>query len=179
MTVFEPRVRPGFEWVLPVRDTDHEYLWSLDGSPRRPDWRPVPVTRLTEAEDGTPLAAADLPWLGGHVLVLRSGAVEVLAPLLERHGELLPLDCQDTDLWLFNTLTVVDALDEPNSDLVRFDDGSILAVERYAFHPGLVAPVFKVPQLLRGPLFVGDEFASTVATAGLTGLGLTEVWPGP
>jgi hypothetical protein len=174
LRVYEPGVRPGFEWVLPVHDTDHEYLWSLDGTPRQATWRPVPVARLTADEHGNPRAEADLPWLGGHVLVLRPSAVAALGPLLERHGELLPLDCPDADLWLFNTMTVVDALDEERSELVRFDDGAILAVERYEFRA--VAPIFKVPQLLRGPLFVSDEFASVLTAAGLTGLELTEVW---
>lgn len=179
MRVYEPGVRPGFEWVLPVHDTDHEYLWSLDGTPRRDTWRPVAVSRLTEADDGSPRAEADLPWLGGHVLVLRPSAVAALGPLLERHGELLPLACPDADLWLFNTVTVVDALDEDRSELVTFDDGTILAVEHYEFRPEAVAPVFKVPQLLRGPLFVSDEFASALTTAGLTGLELTERWSQP
>jgi hypothetical protein len=110
--------------------------------------------------------------------VLRPAAVAVLGPLLEKHGELLPLSCQDADLWLFNTTTVVDALDEDRSELVAFDDGTILAVERYEFRPEAVAPVFKVPQLLRGPLFVSDEFASLLRESGLTGLELTEQWTG-
>jgi hypothetical protein len=176
LKVYEPGVRPGYEWVLPVDDADHEHLWALDGTPRRGTWRPVPVSRLTVDEQGNPRATADLPWLGGHVLVLRARAVEALRPLLEQHGELLPLACADTDLWLFNTLTVVDALDEANSEIVMFDDGTVLTVERYAFHAAAVAPVFKVPQLLRGPLFVNDEFAAAVTSAGLTGLELTEVW---
>lgn len=176
MRIYEPEVRPGFEWVLPVHDTDHEYLWSLDGTPRQATWRPVPVARLTADEHGNPREPADLPWLGGHVLVLRPSAVAALGGVLDQHGELLPLDCPDAELWLFNTMTVVDALDEDDSELVRFDDGTILAVERYAFRPEAVAPIFKVPQLLRGPLFVSDEFASTLADAGLTGLDLTEVW---
>lgn len=178
MRVYKPAVRPGFEWALPVHDTDHEYLWSLDGTSRRSTWRPVPVARWTVDDHGAPRAEADLPWLGGHVLVLRERAVAALESLLVRYGELLPLDCQDADLWLFNTLTVVDALDEERAQLVRFDDGAILAVERHEFRPDLVAglAVFKVPQLLRGSLFVGDEFAEAVAAAGLTGLDLTEVW---
>jgi hypothetical protein len=179
LRVYEPGVRPGFEWVLPVHDTDHEYLWSLDGTPRHATWRPLAVSRLTVGEDGSPRAEADLPWLGGHVLVLRQSAVVELGALLERHGELLPLSCEDTDLWLFNTTTVVDALDEDRSDLVKFDDGTILAVERYEFRAAAVAPVFKVPQLLRGPLFVSDEFASALTATGLTGLELTEVWQAP
>ena len=179
LRIYKPRVSPGFEWVLPVRDADHEYLWSLNGTSRRATWRPMPVARLAVDDEGRPLAKADLPWLGGHVLVLRERAVATLAPLLDRYGELLPLACPDADLWLFNVLTVVDALDEENSELVRFDDGNILDVVRHEFRPEMAAgmAVFKVPQLLRGRLFVGDEFVEAVATAGLTGPEFMQMWP--
>ncbi|MCK1641696.1 hypothetical protein IVA95_30170 [Bradyrhizobium sp. 157] len=100
-------------------------------------------------------------------------------PLLDRSGELLPLECPEADLWLFNVLTVVDALDEEKSELVRFDDGDILDVERYVFRPDLTEglAVFKVPQLLRGPLFLGDEFVRAVKAAGLRGPEFTQLWP--
>ena len=178
MRIYEPRVRPNFEWVLPVRDSDHEVLWSLNGISRRAAWQPMPVARLWVDDEGEPRTEADLPWLGGHVLVLRERAAGLLAPLLERHGELLPLSCPDADLWLFNVLTVVDALDEENSEIIRFDDGDILNVERYAFRPDTAAgpAVFKVPQLLRGPLFVSDEFVGAVEAAGLTGPEFSELW---
>ena len=180
MKIYEPRVRPGFEWALPVRDADHEYLWRLDGTSRRATWRPMPIARLAVDDAGEPLAEADLPWLGGHVLVLRERAAVTLAPLLDRYGELLPLACPDADLWLFNVLTVVDALDEDNSELVRFDDGDILDVARYEFRADVAAgmAVFKVPQLLRGPLFVSDQFVEAVATAGLTGPEFIQRWSG-
>jgi hypothetical protein len=180
LRIYEPRVRPGFEWVLPVRDADHEYLWRLDGTSRRATWRPMPVARLAVDDEGKSRAEADLPWLGGHVLVLRARAAATLAPLLDRYGELLPLACPDADLWLFNVLTVVHALDEENSELIRFDDGNILDVVRYEFRPHMAAgmAVFKVPQLLRGPLFVSDEFVEAVATAGLTGPEFIQLWSG-
>ena len=180
MRIYEPQVCAGFEWVLPVHDPDHELLWQLNGTSRRATWRPMPVAMLTADEHGELRAQADLPWLGSHVLVLRERAVTVLRPLLDRTGELLPFACPDADLWLFNVLTVVDALDEEHSELIRFDDGSILAVERYAFRPEVARglPLFKVPQLLRGPLFVGEEFVESVAAARLIGPGLVQVWPG-
>ena len=179
MRIYEPRVRPSLEWVLPVHDTDHEHLWRLDGTSRRANWRPMPVARLLVDDEGEPRLEADMPWLGGHVLVLRERAAKALAPLLDRYGELLPLACPEADLWLFNVLTVVDALDEDNSELMRFDNGDILDVERYAFRPNLVAglAVFKVPQLLRGPLFVGDEFVRAVEAAGLRGPEFAQLWP--
>ncbi len=176
--LFEPEVRPGFEWVLPVNDADHEYLWSLDGTPRLRGWHPIPVTRLTVEEDGQPRAKSDFPWLGAHVLVLRERAVATLEPALRSCGELLPLACPDAELWLFHALTVADALDESASGIVRFSDGKILTVERYEFHPEKVpnVPIFKVPQLLRGPLFISDEFVHLVKASDLTGFGYSAIW---
>ena len=166
------------EWVLPVHDGDHEVLWSLNGISRRATWRPMPVARLLVDDEGEPRAEADLPWLGVNVLVLHERAAGLLAPVLERHGELLPLSCPDAELWLFNVLSVVDALDEENSEMVRFDDGDILDVERYGFRAEAAAglALFKVPQLLRGPLFVSDEFVDAVEAAGLTGPEFTHLW---
>ncbi|MFC7615670.1 hypothetical protein ACFQV2_21405 [Actinokineospora soli] len=109
--------------------------------------------------------------------MLRPAAAAALAPLLEPWGELLPLDCPDAELHLFHALAVLDALDEDRSDIVKFDDGTVLAVDSYAFRPAAVtAPVFKVPQLLRGPLFVDERFAD--AAAGLAGTDFVEVWSG-
>ncbi|MGX7826195.1 hypothetical protein ACTG9Q_13990 [Actinokineospora sp. 24-640] len=177
MKLYQPRVHPGHEWVIPVRDTDHEVLLGLGGTSRLVGWQPVVVSLLTADEDGAPCAWADLPWLSDHVLVLRPRAGAVLGPLLGPWGELLPLACPDADLSVFHALTVLDALDEDRSEIVRFDDGGILAVESYAFHAGAVtAPAFTVPQLPRGPLFVSEEVAS--AAADLTGTEFDEIWSG-
>ncbi|MGX7828887.1 imm11 family protein [Actinokineospora sp. 24-640] len=178
VTVYEPRVQPGYEWVAPELDTDHEVFWSLDGTPLGATWRRLPVVRFaSEGRDGGSVEA-DLPWLGTHVLVLRPRAVDVLGPVLVEHGELLPLACQDADLWLFNVLTVVDALDEERSDLVRFDEGNVMEVRSCAFVADRVVglPVFKVPQLLRWSLYFGQDFARLITRSGLTGLGLAQVW---
>jgi hypothetical protein len=176
--LFEPRVCPGFEWVLPVDNADYEYLWSLDGTPKREGWHSMVVSRLTADGEGQAYAESDFPWLGEHVLILRPRAVAVLEPALRSCGELLPLTCPDAELWLFNALTVADALDEAASSIVRFDDGDILGVERYAFRPDRLpdAPIFKVPQLLRGPLFLTDDFVEQIRAHHLTGFGCSAVW---
>ncbi len=63
-------------------------------------------------------------------------AAEVLQPILEGNGELLPLDCEEGDYFIFNVTRVVDALDESDSDLVKFPDGKrIMEVKRFVFFP--------------------------------------------
>ena len=55
------------------------------------------------------------------------------------------------------------------------DDGTVLTVDSHAFRPtALTAPVFKAPQLPRGPLFVDERFAA--AAAGLAGMDFVEAW---
>ncbi|MFC5288549.1 hypothetical protein ACFPM7_15930 [Actinokineospora guangxiensis] len=158
-----------------MHDTDHELIRSLGATPRLPHWQPVRVNLLSTQDDGQKRTRADLPWLGEHVLVLRPAAVSTLTPLLEEWGEFLPLSCPTADLTLYHALTEIDALDEEASEIIRFDDGTVLAVDSYAFRPEkITAPVFTVPQLPHGPLFVSEDIAA--AAADLHGTDFTAVF---
>lgn len=176
MRVYRPTVDEGFEWVVAVADADFEVFRSFDGSPRRSGWVPVRVRLLTEDERGQPFEESDFPWLGSHALVLRKRAVDALGSVLADVGELLPLACDDAELWVLNVCRVVDALDEGRSQLVRFGTGRIMKVERHIFRPESVEGqlVFKIPQLLRGSVFMTDDFIHVVT--GLRGLGFELVW---
>ncbi|SFU16225.1 hypothetical protein [Mesorhizobium sp. YR577] len=74
---------------------------------------------------------SDFPWLGEHVPILKKPAVDALAPVLTRYGQLLPL--KGEEVWLFNTTTVLDVLDHDQSRIVYFDNGDILEIERHVF----------------------------------------------
>lgn len=178
LAVFRPTVPDGFEWVIPVDEADSETFRSFDGTPRRASWRPVPVTVLRSDEDGEPWRAADLPWLGSHVLVVSARAAERLGEQLQRDGELLPLACADAALFVFNPLRVVDALDEEHSDLVRFAGGRVMRITRHAFRRDRLGDVgvFKVPQLLRGSLFMTAEFVDRLRATGFEGTDFERVW---
>jgi hypothetical protein len=178
--IYVPAVQEGYEWVLPVDEADHEVFHGMDGTPRRAGWRPVPVYRVTTTSAGTPRAESDLPWLGSHVLVLRDKAVGALGDVLAGYGELMPLSCPDTELWVFNALRVVDALDEERSTLRRFTSGRIADIQRHVFHPDRVAgvEVFRLPQTPRGPLCLSGDFVDRVHSAGLRGAGFDLVWAG-
>jgi hypothetical protein len=68
----------------------------------------------------------------------------------------------------------MDALDESRSTIVRFpSSGRIMAIERAAFDTSRLNGIrfFKVPQYLRGSLWVTDDVANSVRAAGLTGTG--------
>jgi hypothetical protein len=176
--VFRPAVPEGFEWVVPVDDVDFEVFRSLDGTPRNTAWKPISVRVLRFDELGEPRRPADLPWLGGHVLVLTARAVDALGERLRQSGELLPLRCDDADLYVYNPLQVVDALDENCSDLVRFYGGRVMTIARHAFKAEALvgANVFKLPQMPRGSIYTTSELVDAVEAAGLRGTLFEKVW---
>lgn len=177
MRIYKPKVAEGLQWALPVNDDDFEVFLGFDGSPRRSVWTPVRV-ELISSHDGVTLRESDFPWLGSHVLVLSSRAVQAVGGLLSCDGELLPLACQEADLWVFNPTSVIDALDHDSSECVRFSSGRIMKMTRYVFHPELIgdAVAFKVPALLRGPTFVTDRFVAEVAASDLRGANYEKLW---
>jgi hypothetical protein len=86
-------------------------------------------------------------------------------------GELLPLACEDAQLWLYNAFSVADGLDEERSEIERFRSGRILKLGKAVFLPQARPQfnAFKIRGLEDGPLFVSDRVAALAQTAGLRG----------
>ena len=178
-SVFRAIPSEGFEWALPVDEHDFERFRELDGTERARTWRPVKVRLLREDEGAGPFEASDTPWMTDSVLILRARALVALGPLLRQAGELLPLECDEVDLWALNVLSVIDALDEDNSKLVRFSSGRIMQVDDWHFDRASLegaSAVFKVAQLPRGPLLFTQSLVDAVEEAGLRGVGYQRVW---
>jgi hypothetical protein len=132
---------------------------------------------VTEDEHGRPLRSADFPWLGSHVLILRDRAVETVGSILDDYGELLPLDCEQANLWLLNVCRIVDALDEEESDLIRFSTGRIMKIQKAVFRDKLLsdAHIFKLPQMVRGSIYLTEDVAQQIQQARLQGIGFRVV----
>jgi hypothetical protein len=183
LRVYEPAVTEDFEWVQPTHESDFDAVYQLDGRPRTKEWRPIRVRLLRR--DSTlgrkTLKPAELPWLGGHALVCRPRAHELLAPILERSGEFLPLDLGGGEpLWLFNVCQIVDALDEAASDIVRFpSSGRVMDIRRHVFFPDRVAGMtaFRIPQ--SRSLFLGGEAVDAIVGLELSGARFELVWQMP
>ncbi|CDX40594.1 conserved hypothetical protein [Mesorhizobium sp. SOD10] len=169
-TIHQFAVSEGQEWVLPVDDDAYETFFSLDG--RSIKGREPPVMR--RVEEGERLYS-DFPWLGAYAPLLRRPAVDALAAALRPYGELVAL--RGEEVWLLNVTNVIDALDEKRSRIVRFDDGDILAIERYAFDAEKIgtAEVFKLP-MRASPVFVDDVFVERVRKARLRNVSFEPVW---
>lgn len=178
MIVYKPISSEGYEFCHPQDAEDFEtFDLRIDGERRSDDWKPIPV-RLVAEDEGRPLLESDSPWLGAHALVFRRRAIDVLGDLLETHGELLPLDCAEAELHVFNATKVIDALDAERSSVVRFGEGRIMRVERYVFRPEALRGihVFKIPDLRVSPTFVDEHFVERWTSAGLVGLVFDEVF---
>ena len=179
MRIYEFEVQEGYEWVVPLDEEDFDVFRSFDGSVRAEVWRPIPMRLITEDEQGRSLRSSDVPWLGEHAPVLRQEASVSLAAALANDGEVLPLLCDQASLVVFNTTTVLDALDLDRSAVIRFPStGRIMKVTSHVFRPERLQGVraFKVPELLRGSVFVTDEVVSAAEAARLDGVGFRLVW---
>ncbi|GAA0960243.1 hypothetical protein GCM10009558_078910 [Virgisporangium aurantiacum] len=98
------------------------------------------------------------------------------------HGELLPLACADANLVVFNATRVIDALDEERSDVLRLGPAQILDIRRAAFRGELLtgSAVFKIPQMLFGPLYFTSTMVERIRATGLhSGVTFREVGARP
>jgi hypothetical protein len=180
-SVYEPIGIDGFELCHPTSDDGFADLTSrINGESRSADWTPIPVSVIRE-DQGAVLQESDSPWFGSSALIFRPRAAEKLGTGLSSHGELLPLACDDTVLAVFNPTLVVDALDENASDILRFQDGRMMGVQRYVFHSAKIAglEIFKLPNLRVSPTYVTEVFVDRWKLSGLRGLEFRRLWPNP
>lgn len=179
MTIFEPLVADGYEWVNACDDSDYETFLAFDGAPRGRSWKPVKVRRV-RADDRQAFRPSDFPWLGSHALVLRRTAVDALRDVLDAHGETLPLETDDgVELWVFNARTV-DALDEAKSSVMRFPGTNrIMRISKVAFVEKAIRglDVFRLPHRAAST-YVSERFVERVKKAKLRGLEFNLVWSG-
>lgn len=178
LSIYRPSVPEGFEWVVPKDHADFETFRQFDGTRRKQSWHPVAVELLHVDDDGVRRQPADLPWLGDHVLVLTGRAVGVLGELLLPFGELLPLACADSELFVYNPLRIVDALDGERSTVVRFSSGRVMDIRQYVLRSESIrgVHVFKIPEMTRGPLLVSSAVVEAVKNADLRGTEFERVW---
>ena len=133
---------------------------------------------LIKYDEGNVLMQSDSPWLGSHALIFNNHAISGLKTLLEKYGELLPINCSEESLMLYNPLHVINALDEQNSSILRFTNGRIMRVNRYEFVAASIQniDIFKLANLRVSPTFVSERFVEMWTNANLTGLEFEKVW---
>jgi hypothetical protein len=115
----------------------------------------------------------------GSILNLSQRALDTLLPHITQFGEMLPVKFDEAPFAIFNVTNVVDALDEPASDVKYFkSSGRVMAIDDFVFKPEAVKDqwIFKIPQRPGSYSLVTDRFVKVVQDAGLRGFGFTKVW---
>ena len=173
MAIYKLGSEEGYDFLQPV-DPAHWRVFreQFAGQPIGEPWRPIKMRRITIDEGGVSLKPSDLPWVTGNTLVLGAKALTVLGELVRPHGQLLSLDCEGATCYVLNVTTVVDALDEERSRVLRFDSGQILGVTAYVLRADQLrdVPIFKLPQTLRQDVFVSDTFVDVANRHDLRGV---------
>jgi hypothetical protein len=176
--IYEPLSLDNYELCHPVKEDDFEAINLLiNGTARHSTWKPIPMEIVRE-DEGQRLLESDSPWLGSHALIFRRRAADMLASLLQEHGELLPLQCNEADVVMYNPTRLIDALDEEASAVLRFQSGRIMRVNRYELRPQVVGDIdiFKLPSLRVSPTFVSERFVDLWNSSDLRGLEFKRIW---
>lgn len=178
-TVYEVKIESGVRWVLfstldGVALSDRERSKSLFEAGQK-----VRVGRNTEFTPKKSKAKlGDLSQVGySPYLCFSARAKAVIGPRINSLGRWLELDCEEAPYWLFDVTNVVDALDEQQSELLRFDSGEVMRIVRFAFDSERVQSqmLFKIPQVSSHNL-VTQEFVDLVKNAGLTAFHFKPIW---
>lgn len=167
------------EIIHPVDDADWEnFTVRLNGRPQKENWTPIPVRIVKEEYDGTKWMPATSPWLGSHALVFKEDAAIKLGAFLTDAGELLPLECADEPLYVWQPLCIVDALDIDSSDVSRFSDGRLMRIRRHAFRSEMLDGVvaFKIPNLRSSCIYLSERAVQVMSPVVSDGLGFEVIW---
>jgi len=172
-TVYRVVGSEGYELCHPVDVGDFECISSriADESPVRDHWMSVRM-ELVRSDEGKSLRRSDAPWFGSQALIFRREVVDALGGYLLTYGELLPLQCDDADVVMFNSLRRLDALNEQASAIMRHRDGRIMLVTKPVFKASVIegVDVFKLRQMPAGPTLVSSRFVDLWHEHGFEGL---------
>lgn len=177
MRIYRPWVPDGFEWVFPLQKSDWKALWSFDVAQLGVSWQPVKV-RLGSPREGEACRSAMMPWMGGHVLVLREEATLLVGHALSQWGDLLPLECDQANLFVFRARHFVAGLDERRSEVTRFEDGRIMMINKHVFDPQAIAglEIFKLSTMPRGSLYLTESMVLLIEAGRHEGTNFRLVW---
>jgi hypothetical protein len=142
------------------------------GEPLGAMWKPMRV-EWYEAEGEEQKPVGHFPSMGGSIpLAISAQALKVLSPLIQNQIEVLDL-ITEPPLGTFYALNIffADCLDHSRSVFVRFDDGRIMRVDKYAFRPKCLEGkhLFRLPEVWTY-VFADDVLKQAVEQNGLGGL---------
>jgi hypothetical protein len=137
---------------------------------------PITITRVDQR--GRRLRPSDCPWYLPNVLFLTPLAVARVGPYLRERGQIIPVMCEGSKMFVFRITKVIDALSD-QAEVDRNNDGSLGIVYKWAFKPDVVdgEEMFTIPEFTTGgTLFVQEEFPKLWKQSGLVGVDFELRW---
>lgn len=152
----------------------NEVIYSNGKQSFNKTWRPIEVIPYDEH-----LPTCDFPHLIGGFLVFSQKAKEAMYELVAPYGEFLLMKHESgEELFLFNILNYIEALDLQKSKVSRYESsGRIRDIHQYSFVPEKVNGqiIFKMPfKTVR--IYVTDTFVQKIREHELTGLEFKHIW---
>lgn len=137
----------------------------FNGKPLPSSWAPPPFEiKRVKAKLPDILAWKEyLPVLSGRAVKL----FEEIAPGCAEYKECLTI--KGNPYYVINVLAAQDILDVENSEVSLTTDGNIRLVKRCVFSDHVAGPLFKLSNLLDGPIFINRCLAQEILAAGLVG----------
>ena len=112
------------------------------------------------------------------ILVNDTGRADAPESFSDGIGEILPLQCKDEPLFVWQPLAVIDALDKASSNVRRFKNCRIMRIRRHVFVAARIEGVeaFKIPDLRVSPIFFSEHAVQVISAAVGPGLEFNAVW---
>lgn len=177
-TIYIPLRHDGYQFCHPINTDDFAVINNIvNGMQRKRNWLPVKM-HIINKDQGRDLLESDSPWFESNALIFNKTAIELLEPLLLEHGELLPIQCRNAVLSIYNPTNILMALDEELSTALRFSSGKIMAFKKYVFREEVVkgSVIFKIPNIRVSPTFVDQHFVDQWQLNRLRGLDFIKIW---
>ena len=123
-----PDCKVEYRGVTLVHGGLFDFVEGFDGTPMKKRWTDV-AFKWDPAAAGLPIG--DYPHMMLGLPIFTRRAIEALGGILEANGEIIPAACEGDQIFLFNVTRIIDALDESESEVIRFDDSSdIMYIDR-------------------------------------------------
>lgn len=142
-------------------------------------WEPLSVWRLKKPRKRRPGELCDFTTISAksNIPVMSSRAKKIFEPMLGASAQWLPLDFEECQYWILNSLNILDSLDLSETKISYLPNGLVWGIDEYAFKLSTIANewLFKVPQKTYDCLAT-DQFRSLVEKENLTGFYFQPMW---
>ncbi len=174
--VYDAGHATGYEFANTTTYDDGMILYGFNGTSRKENWKPLLIIR-ERVNRRQACKPADLPCRYGSLLLRRS-AVDALQDILDANGELLPMATEDgIELYVFNTLHNIDALDRQRSVIEPYVVVPGEKIRKHVFIEDKIRgiDIFRMP-IGPGMNYYSERFVQRVKKAKLKGTEFIKLW---